>query len=282
MATCNTRRTKNGTKSYTQRHQEAYTVGHNGRPRGQHFKYFKCQQSGTNPRETQRDITQSQILCSPQHHKEIMKTEPNSPRKSVFSSQSTTKMQSTEDRNIRLLIDQQRRDNKAKLIKRDAIISVQADFFYALEKLYTWPLNQLTFGQTKEVREFWSSYLHEAQRCAYRAENIDPNHYDHLRYDIMCEIVKLETLRLDEFLSKFDHFRQLIYTDDITEADENYCDDTMLSFFYQVQTNVILNLMPIWIAESKRPPLTWYGSLTMDKCSFSTDLSDEERILVPE
>jgi hypothetical protein len=98
----------------------------------------------------------------------------------------------------------------------------------------------------------------------------------------MCEIVKLETRRLNEFLSTFDRDRALIYTKDITDADESYCDDTMLSHFDQTQTNVILVITPQWIEEARRPPLTWYGFLAPPRnLGFMAELPREDRILAP-
>jgi hypothetical protein len=205
-------------------------------------------------------------------------------RAAVFTTPHTTKaVNNLEKRNIRLLIGEQRRSQHAKIAKRDAIIDVQAQFFDNLRQLYTWPLDQLTFAQTSQVRTFWESHLNNARRCAYRAETIDPNHYGHLRYDIMCEIVKLETRRLNEFLSTFDHYRDLIYTNDITKEDESNCDDIMLSYFDQTQTNVILAITPSWIEEARRPPLTWYGFLAPPRNhGFMADLPREDRILAPE
>ena len=77
----------------------------------------------------------------------------------------------------------------------------------------------------------------------------------------MCEIVKLETRRLNEFLSTFDRYRDLTYTKDITDADESYCDDTMLSHFDQTQTNAILAIAPQWVEKPRQPPLTCYEFL---------------------
>ena len=62
-----------------------------------------------------------------------------------------------------------------------------------------------------------------------------------MRYDIMIEIVKLETRRVEEFLTAFDCFRTLIYDGHITAADENYCDATMISYLDPIQTNVAIS-----------------------------------------
>ena len=191
------------------------------------------------------------------------------------------KVRSLEERNIRLLIGEQRKLQAAKLIKHDAIIETQAQFFDALRRLYTWPLDQLTLAPISEVRTFWDASLLQARRCAYRAGKIDPNHCGHLRYDIMCEIVKLEHFRINEFVSTFEHFRDLIYTGDITAADENYCDDTMLSYLDPVQTNVILDITPTWIEETRRPPLTWYSFLTSEVPTHK-EVQLEDRLLAPE
>ena len=169
------------------------------------------------------------------------------------------------------------------MIKRDALVEVQAQFFDHLKHLYTWPLDNLTFAHASKAREFWALHLREAERCAYRAENIDPNHYGHLRYDIMCEIVNLETQRIKEFLTTFNHYGDLIYTNDVTVDDETYCDNTLLSYFDQVQTNVVLKITPPWDIEARRPPLTWYGFLTpARKYSFMDNSEDDERLLAPE
>ncbi len=164
-----------------------------------------------------------------------------------------------EERNIRLLIGEQRRLQQAKLLKRDAIIDIQAHFFNALQHLYSWPIDRLIFASIDKVRAYWTKHLNEAQRLAYRAETIDPNHHGHLRYDIMSEIVKLESCRINDFLAHSDHLRNLINNEDTGIEDETMLDDTLLSHFDQVQTNVILDITPTWIMEARRPPLTWYA-----------------------
>jgi hypothetical protein len=79
-------------------------------------------------------------------------------------------------------------------------------FFDALHQLCTWSVHNLTFASTIDLYDAWNVNLTEARRCAlYRAETIDPNHHGHLRYDIMCEIVKLESHRIQDFLDSFDH-----------------------------------------------------------------------------
>ena len=97
----------------------------------------------------------------------------------------------------------------------------------------------------------------------------------------MVEIVKLETDRLNEFLATFDHYQSLIHTADITDDDEQYCDNTMLSYFNKIQTNVVLGIIPQWITEARRPPLTWYGFLSKST-PFQAESTPEERILAPE
>ena len=113
--------------------------------------------------------------------------------------------------------------------------------FRALRGLYNWSLTQLTFSPTHEVRLAWELQLEIARKCAYRSENIDPDHNGTMRYDIMIEIVKLETRRVEEFLTAFDCFRTLIYDGHITAADENYCDATMISYLDPIQTNVAIS-----------------------------------------
>jgi hypothetical protein len=71
-------------------------------------------------------------------------------------------------------------------------------------------------------------------------ETIDPNHFGHLRYDIMSEIVMLETRRIEEFLQSFDHYKAIICDDDIIEDDETYCDAEMIYYLNDVETNVVL------------------------------------------
>jgi len=165
-----------------------------------------------------------------------------------------------EQDNIKQLIGEQRLRHQAKMHKRDAIIAVQSQFFAALRNLYTWPLDSLIMANIIEVRDFWELQLQIARKCSYRAETIDPNHYGELRYDIMAEIVKLESCRITEFLAAFQHYHDFMHAGDIT--DELRCDNQMLSFFDPIQTNVILAIPPQWIEEARRPPLTWYAFLS--------------------
>ena len=114
-----------------------------------------------------------------------------------------------------------------------------------------------------------------SEKLLLPSETIDPNHYGELRYDIMAEIVKLESIRITEFLETFQHFHDLMHDGDIT--DELRCDDQMLAFFTPIQTNVILAIPPQWIEETRRPPLTWYASLSQSKA-----IKVEGRILAPD
>ena len=116
-----------------------------------------------------------------------------------------------------------------------------------------------------EVRDFWELQLQTAKNCSYRAETIGPNHYGEQRYNIMTGIVKLESIRITEFLETFQHFHDLMHNGDIT--DELRCDDQMLTFLNPIQTNVILAI----------PPLTWYAFL-----SPSTAIKVKDWILAPE
>jgi hypothetical protein len=149
-----------------------------------------------------------------------------------------------------------------QLAKRDAIIDLQTKFFRALRAIYNWPLEQLTFSPTPRLREAWEKHLDIARRCAYRTETIEPDHAGEMRYDIMIEIVKLETKRVEDFLSTFDHYRNIIYDQYVTDDDENYCNDTMLSYLDQQQVNVAISKTPHWIEEERRPPLTWYAFMS--------------------
>ena len=81
-----------------------------------------------------------------------------------------------------------------------------------------------------KVRNHWFTHIEDARKCAYRAETIDPDYPGQMRYDLMIEIVNLETRRINDFLSAFDHYRSIIYSPDITEDDESYCDQTMISY----------------------------------------------------
>jgi hypothetical protein len=229
---------------------------------------------GIKQRQDDEYLSQLQILTNQKDLNPTMKMPNSTKRIPVFS---RVKARSLEERNIRLLIDDQRRLQRAKLSKRDAIIEIQALFFNALRHLYTWPLDRLTFASIDKVRAYWTKHLTEAQRLAYRAETIDPNHFGHLRYDIMIEIVKLENYRINDFLAHFDHIRNLIKSDDASMDDETLLDDTILANFDWIQTNVILDVTPQWIEEARRPPLTWYGFIEPVRPSYP-----EERLLAPE
>ena len=134
-----------------------------------------------------------------------------------------------EQENIKKLIGAQRSRQQAQIAKRDAIIAVQSQFFTALRNLYTWPLDSLILANIIEVRDFWELQLQTAKQCSYRAETIDPNHYGELRYDIMAEIVKLESCRITEFLAAFQHYHDFMHSGDT--SNELECDNQMLSFF---------------------------------------------------
>ena len=180
-----------------------------------------------------------------------------------------------EQANIKALISAQRSRKMAQHAKRDAIIAVQEQFFTALKNLYSWPADSLILADINEVRNFWEHQLLTAKQCAYRAETIDPNHYGELRYDIMAEIVKLESCRITEFLEALQHYQGFINSGDMT--DERECDNVILSFLDQTQTNVIHDTTPQWISDARRPPLTWYALLTHQSPAKIT-----ERILAPD
>jgi hypothetical protein len=179
------------------------------------------------------------------------------------------------------MIRTEQRHRAAKLAQRDAIVTVQAQFFDAIEQLYKWPADKLTFASSIDLLDAWSVNLTEARRCAYRAETIDPNHFGHLHYAIMSEIVMLESRRIQEFLQSFDHYKAIICDDDIIDDDENYCNAEMLSYLNQIETNVVLDLVPQWVTEARRPPLTWYGFLSRHSELAKTP-PKLDRILAPE
>ncbi len=60
----------------------------------------------------------------------------------------------------------------------------------------------------------------------------------------------------------------------------------MLAHFDTIQANVILDIAPQWVEESRRPPLTWYTFLSPSKFAFAPYRTEEdvinERILAPE
>ena len=163
----------------------------------------------------------------------------------------------------------------AQHAKRDAIIAVQEQFFTTLKNLYSWPADSLIMADMNEVLNFWEHQLLTAKQCAYRAETIDPNHYGELRYDIMAEIVKLESCRIHEFVEALRHYQDFIKSGDMT--DERACDNVILSFLDETQTNVIHDTTPKWISDARRPPLTWYALLTHQSPAKIT-----ERILAPD
>ena len=194
-----------------------------------------------------------------------------------------TKQHSIAQRNVRKILRADQRSQHAFLATRDAVINVQAEFFDALQHLYTWPLKQLCFGITAEVRDHWVHHLEEARKCAYRSETIDPNHPGPLRYDIMLEIINLETRRIEEFLYDFDHYSAIINRYDMTEDDESYCDQTLLTYLDQIQKNVVHSILPKWVEEARRPPLTWYGFL-MPPLNLHEDFMEgpPPRLLAPD
>ena len=144
--------------------------------------------------------------------------------------------------------------------------------------MYSWPTNRLIFACADELREYWATHLEAARRCAYRAENIDPDNHGQIRYDIMVEIVKLESIRIEEFLLAFTLFRSYLQANDMSETEEIFLDNRMLSYFNPVQCNVIMDITPHWIEEARRPPLTWYGHNVRRNYP---DPAIEERLLDP-
>ena len=91
----------------------------------------------------------------------------------------------------------------------------------------------------------------------------------------MAEIVQLETRRLNGFLTKFELLQEDI-CDENSNLEEKECDDHMIAKCNDVETDVILSILPPWIAETRRPPLTWYGFLSPESGA------NDERILAPE
>ena len=102
----------------------------------------------------------------------------------------------------------------------------------------------------------------------------------------MCEIVTLETQRINEFLNDFEHYRELIIRRNKefpAEDEEGYCDQTMLAYLKPHQADVALSRPPQWIDQAERPPLTWYGFLALgQEPLFSNTSIADERILAPE
>ena len=91
----------------------------------------------------------------------------------------------------------------------------------------------------------------------------------------MAKIVQLEERRLNGFLSKFEFLQEDI-CNETANLEEKECDDHMIARFNDIETDVILSILPPWIEETKRPPLTWYSFLAPDS-KFNP-----ERILAPE
>jgi hypothetical protein len=271
-------------------HDTPTSTSHRESKRGQRFQHhaeINVKNNETNDRNASGDndeyLSHLKFLKR-QHQQNIQKTTMSpshmQPRAPHLSRPRKTKARPLEELNIRHLIGQQRRLQAAKLIKHDAIVETQAQFFTALRNLYTWPLDQLTLAPISEVRTFWDANLLQAKQCAIRAEKIDPNHFGQLRYDIMYEVVLLESYRVEDFMETFTHYRNLIGT--VKPEEETYCDDTMLSFFDEVQMNIIMDLTPTWIEDNKRPPLTWYSFLSHEPSRNSNTTLPESRILAPE
>ena len=146
-------------------------------------------------------------------------------------------------------------------------------------------MDSLILANIIEVKDFWNLQLQTARTCSYKAETIDPNHNGELRYDIMAEIVKLESIRINDFMHTFQHYHDAMHQEgDIT--DHFRCDNEMLAHFDTIQANVILDIPPQWIEESRRPPLTWYTFLSPSKFAVSPYRTQDdvikERILAPE
>ena len=214
------------------------STSHENSQRSQHLQ--KCNQNKEERADTDDNYVAQLKLPNVQHQqldiqKYIKMKTPSATkqqRNPVFSTPNKHVKHLTssllEESNIKLLIEQ-RKMRQARLTKRDAIIAVQMQFFAALRKLYTWPMDSLIMANIIEVRDFWELQLNTARQCSHKAETIDPNHYGNLRYDIMAEIVKLEHSRIDEFLAAFEHYHALMQTGDFT--DEFRSDDHMLTFF---------------------------------------------------
>jgi hypothetical protein len=192
----------------------------------------------------------------------------------VFTTPNTTKSCGGDRRNIQFLISDQHRNHNAKMAKRDALVKTQAAFFDAIQYLYTWPSEHLAFATGIHVKDFWEHHLDAARQCAYKAETIDPNQSGSIRYDIMAEIVKLEEHRLNGFLTKFENLQQELCNEN-DNLDEKECDQHMIDRLNDIETDVILSVLPKWIAETRRPPLTWYSFL-------ETENFNNDRILAPE
>ena len=175
-------------------------------------------------------------------------TKTNSTGQKVFSTPNTTKQSCGGDRrNIQLLISDQHRNHNAKMQKRDALVKTQAAFFDAIQYLYTWPSEHLAFATGIDIKDFWEHHLDAARQCAYKAETIDPNQSGTFRYEIMAEIVKLEERRLNGFLTKFENLQQEICNKN-ANLEEKEGDDHMIDRLNDVETDVILSVLPTWIA----------------------------------
>jgi hypothetical protein len=237
--------------------------------------------------EQQNEGSQTQFLVTTERHEKKMGPSKPDQRttKTVHSSQTSSKAHSGAERQIRVILRNERFQQHF-LAKREAVIDVQTKFFCALRRLHTWPLEKLTYADPDELRDHWYQQLEVARKCAYRAESIDPNYSGPIRYDTMCEIVTLENQRINDFLTDFEHYRELILrsnNEDMTDNDEGYCDQTMLAYLKPRQVDVALSRPPQWIEQAKRPPLTWYGFLAPDQTpTFSTSSMMNERILAPE
>jgi hypothetical protein len=285
-----------------------YTVAQRGQPRNvantrrstshaqRSQRSKKCNQEINERADTDdRYLSHLKSLTDQQHKQNIMKTpsimkkQRNPVSKTTKSPYKSTRVQYLtpallEQSNIKLLIGEQRIRHEAKLRKHDAMVVVEKQFFTALRNLYTWPMNSLILANIQEVQEFWELHLTKARNCSYKAETIDPNG-GVLRYDIMFEIVNLESIRIGDFMNTFQKYHRTVQQDgDIT--DHSRCDNEMLAHFDTIQANVILDIAPLWVMESRRPPLTWYTFLSPSKFAFAPYRTEEdvlnERILAPE
>jgi hypothetical protein len=249
-------------------------------------RYLSHLKSLTDPQHQQDIQKDKNIMKTPS----IIKKQRNPVSKTSQSPYKSSRVQYLtpallEQSNIKLLIGEQRLRHQAKLRKHDAIVAVQTQFFTALRNLYTWPMDSLILANIMEVKDFWELQLHNAQNCSYKAETIDPNHHGELRYDIMAEIVNLESIRINDFMQTFQHYHSAMHQEG-SIIDEFKCDNEMLKHFDPIQSNVIMDIPPQWIEESRRPPLTWYTFLLPSQFAFSPyepqDEVTKDRILAPE
>jgi hypothetical protein len=182
------------TVRHTPQHKTAHTQGLHGN--------IYTDKAPTVIQGTHHEGSQTHFLVPPQQHKHEIEMGPSKysqrSTKIVLSSQTSTKAHTAAERQVRVILRNERYQQHF-LAKREAVIDVQTQFFSALRHLYTWPMDQLTFAATDEVRDHWYGNLEEARKCAYRAESIDPNYSGPIRYDTMCEIVRLENQRINEF-----------------------------------------------------------------------------------